>query len=258
MSAMPSGTTAMPHVNGVVLAYPQESLTGDELRQRACSELLRQEAIRQGLLCAEDPQPMGGTMTDAAAEAIERLLDQALHLDDPSEEECRRYFEGRAARFAVGERVRARHILFAVTPQVDVNALRGRAEALWLMLRSQEDPGAPQASRFADEARQWSNCPSGAAGGDLGWLTSADCMPEFAAEVFGRQEVGVVPRLVRTRMGFHVVEILAREPGHQPTFESVRAAVGLALRQQAFANALQQYLRSLVCVAQTAGIRWDP
>lgn len=255
---MPPRTTLMPHVNGVVLAYPQESLTEDELRQRACSELLRQEAIRQGLLSADDPHPMGGTMTDAASEAVERLLDQEIHLDDPSEADSRRYFEGRAARFAVGERVRARHILFAVTPQVDVNALRGRAEALWLMLRSQEDPATPQAARFAIEARQWSNCPSGAEGGDLGWLTATDCMPEFAAEVFGRQEVGVLPRLVRTRMGFHVVEILARESGHQPTFESVRAAVGLALRQQAFANALQRYLRSLASSAQTAGIRWDP
>lgn len=258
MSAMPPRAPVMPHVNGVVLAYPQESLTDEELRQRACSELLRQEAIRQGLLTAEDPPPMGGTMTDAASEAVERLLDQALHFDDPSEEESRRYFEGRAARFAVGERVRARHILFAVTPQVDVIALRGRAEALWLMLRSQEEPGTTQAARFAEEARRWSNCPSGAAGGDLGWLTAADCMPEFAADVFGRQEVGVLPRLVRTRMGFHVVEILAREAGHQPTFEAVRAAVGLALRQQAFANALQQYLRSLASKAQAAGVRWDP
>ncbi len=258
MSAMPPRAPVMPQVNGVVLSLPQESLTDDELRQRACSELLRQEAIRQGLLAADDPHPTGGTMTDVASKAVERLLDQALHLDDPSEEESRRYFEGRAARFAVGERVRARHILFAVTPQVDVIALRGRAEALWLMLRSQEAPGTAQAARFADEARQWSNCPSGAAGGDLGWLTVADCMPEFAAEVFGRQEVGVLPRLVRTRMGFHVVEILAREAGHQPTFESVRAAVDLALRQQAFANALQQYLRSLASKAQTASIHWEP
>src|SRR5690606_23445156 len=100
-----------------------------------------------------------------------------------------------------GERARLRHVLFAVTPGLDVRALRLRAEALLLELRCADDGGA----RFAEAARHWSNCPTGAQGGDLGWLTREDCAPEFAREVFGAQEVGVLARLVHSRFGLHVV-----------------------------------------------------
>jgi hypothetical protein len=42
------------------------------------------------------------------------------------------------------------------------------------------------------------------------------CAPEFAREIFGKPEVGVLPRLVHSRFGLHVVEVLAREPGLEP------------------------------------------
>ena len=43
------------------------------------------------------------------------------------------------------------------------------------------------------------------------WLTAADCAPEFAREIFGRAEIGVLPRLVHSRFGLHIVEIVERE-----------------------------------------------
>ena len=45
-------------VNGVALNPTGQPLTVAELRQRACSELLRQAAMARGLLC----YPMGGTV----------------------------------------------------------------------------------------------------------------------------------------------------------------------------------------------------
>lgn len=47
------------------------------------------------------------------------------------------------------------------------------------------------------------------------------------------QEIGP-PRLVHSRFGLHVVEVLEREPGVTQPFEAVRGAVTAALRQQAF------------------------
>ena len=47
---------------------------------------------------------------------------------------------------------------------------------------------------FAKAAREQSNCPSGAEGGHLGWLTPSDCAPEFAKELFSHAEIGVLPR----------------------------------------------------------------
>ena len=247
-------TLTSPRINQVLLAEPTELLDDATLRQRACSELLRQAALAAGLLAADDPEPQAGAMSEAASAAIEDLLDHELQLPEPSEEACRRHHAAHAARYAVGERVHARHVLFAVTPGVEVAALRQRAEGCLLDLRCQ-DPGT--ADRFPEVAAATSNCPSGAAGGDLGWLSAADCAPEFARELFGQPEIGVLPRLVHSRFGLHVVEVLAREPGTVPAFESVHAAVAQALRQQAFATALRQYLQLLAGQARVEGVELD-
>jgi peptidyl-prolyl cis-trans isomerase C len=251
---MTSSTSDVARINGVALHTPQESLTSEELRQRACTELLRQAAQGAGLLDAADIPTADGVISEAAASAIDALLEQQLHLPEPSEEACRRHCAAHESAYRTGERARVRHILFAVTPGVDVVALRKRAEPIFLDVRCHDGRGS---DRFADAARKWSNCPSGAEGGDLGWLSTGDCAPEFAREVFGHVEVGVLPRLVHSRFGLHVVEVLEREPGVAQPFESVRGAVAMALRQQAFVTALRQYLRLLAGEASIEGVDLD-
>ena len=218
--------------------HPQpDQLTEAERRQLASLALLRLAAIDDGLLPENDPPPSDGVISEAAADAIDRWLEQAIQVPDPDEAACRRFHAAHPARYAQGERVLARHILFAVTPGVDVQALRQRAEQLLVAVRA--DPEA-----FAEAARTTSNCPSGEQGGDLGWLNATDCAPEFARELFGQDEaqahIGVLPRLVHSRFGLHVVEVQAREAGVHPAFEQVQEAVAQSLRQQAFATALKQ------------------
>jgi peptidyl-prolyl cis-trans isomerase C len=244
----------MASINGVVLHGSGEALASEELRQRACTELLRQSAQRAGLLDAADAATADGVISETAAGAIDALLEQELNLPEPSEEACRRHYAAHAGAYRTGERVRVRHILFAVTPGVDVAALRKRAEPIFLDVRCHDGQAS---ERFADAARKWSNCPSGEQGGDLGWLSSTDCAPEFARELFGRAEVGVLPRLVHSRFGLHVVEVLEREPGVAQPFESVRGAVAMALRQQAYVTALRQYLRLLAGQAVVEGVELE-
>jgi peptidyl-prolyl cis-trans isomerase C len=172
----------------------------------------------------------------------------------PSEEACRRHHAAHEAAYRTGERLRVRHILFAVMPGVDVVALRKRAEMAMLEARCFDGSAS---SEFESMARRLSNCPSGAAGGDLGWLTSADCAPELARELFGRNEVGVLPRLVHSRFGLHVVEVLERKPGLQQAFEAVRGAVEAALRQQAFVAAMRHFLQVLAGDARLEGVDLD-
>jgi len=240
-------------INGVPLHADGEILPPDALRQRACTELLRQQAQREGLLPQDDAPGLDGATSAEASQAIERLLDQALQVPEPSEEACRRYHAAHPTLGGQGERVRMRHVLFAVTPGVDVKLLRQRAEGVLLDLRCADDDGA----RFAAAAGQWSNCPSGQEGGDLGWLSAEDCAPEFAREVFGTQEVGVLSRLVHSRFGLHVVEVCERQPGQELPFEQVRASVALMLRQQAWVNALRQYLQLLAGEAEVEGVHLD-
>ena len=249
----PGVVAAIARINGVALNAPHEVLDEEALRQRACTELLRQAAQQAGLLSADDVPGTEGVISTEASNAIEQLLDRELPIPDPSEEACRRYHEAHPAAHAQGERAQLRHVLFAVTPGVDVKQLRLRAEALLIELRCADDGGA----KFAEAAAQWSNCPSGQQGGDLGWLTRADCAPEFAREVFGSAEIGVLARLVHSRFGLHVVEVVAREAGQQPAFEDVRQAIALTLRQQAWVNALRQYLQLLAGAAVVEGVALD-
>jgi len=245
---------ALARINGVALHAATEQLPADELRQRACSELLRQAAQAQGLLPASDAASADGVLSEQATGAIEALLTQTLTVPEPSDEACRRHYSAHQGSYSTGERVHLRHILFAVAQGVDVVALRQRAETTLLDVRCHDGSGR---DGFAEAARTLSNCPSGAEGGALGWLTQADCAPEFAKEIFGHSEVGVLPRLVHSRFGLHVVEVLGRTPGEQRPFESVRGAVAMALKQQSYVTALRQYLQLLAGQASIEGVDLD-
>ena len=253
-SSPPIGAPGVASVNGVKLHEAQEVLSMEGLRQRACTELLRQAAQRAGLLDPADACASDGATSEAATAAIEALLEQSVPLPDPSQDACRRHYAAHESAYRSGERVRVRHILFAVTPGVDVVALRKRAEMAMLEVRCFDGSASPS---FAALAAELSNCPSGAAGGDLGWLAGADCAPEFAREVFGRAEVGVLPRLVHSRFGLHVVEVLERDAGTRQPFEAVRGAVEMALRQQAYVAAMRQFLQLLAAEAVLEGVQLD-
>jgi len=252
LSAVTQATQVrVARINGVPLHSESETLAPEELRQRACTELLRQAAIQGGLLDGADLAAGDGVISEAASQAIDAWLEREIQTPDPSDEACRRHFAAHPARYRTGERVRVRHILFAVTPGMDVVALRNRAEACLLDVRCHDGSGS---DGFGTSAGKLSNCPSGEQGGDLGWLTPADCAPEFARELFGHVEVGVLPRLVHSRFGLHVVEVLAREGGVAQGFEAVRGAVANSLHQQGFVTALRQYLQLLAGAAAIEGV----
>ncbi|MDP1535702.1 MAG: peptidylprolyl isomerase [Burkholderiales bacterium] len=254
MTAETAIASCVASVNGVPLNTAGETLSTEDLRQRACTELLRQAAQSAGMLAASDRAAGDGVISEAASMAIETLLERSLALPEPSIEDCRRHYAAHEGSYRTGERVRVRHILFAVTPGMDVAALRKRAEIALLDVRCHDGNAT---GVFASAARELSNCPSAAEGGDLGWLSAADCAPEFARELFGHAEVGVLPRLAHSRFGLHVVEVLAREPGMAQSFESVHGAVANALRQQAYVTAVRQYLQLLAGEAVVEGVDLD-
>jgi len=258
LSMAPLAPVHVARINGVALNAEAEVLAPEALRQRAYTELLRQAAVRDGLLDAGDVTAVDGVVSEAASQAIDAWLEAELKLPEPSDEACRRHHAAHTARYRTGEHVRVRHILFAVMPGTDVVALRNRAETCLLDVRCHDGRARGTAAEcFGRAARELSNCPSGEQGGELGWLKLDDCAPEFARELFGHVEVGVLPRLVHSRFGLHVVEVLEREGGVPQSFEAVHGAVGMALRQQAWVTALRQCLQLLAGQATVEGIDLD-
>ena len=62
---------------------------------------------------------------------------------------------------------------------------------------------------FEEIAADFSECPSGSDGGDLGVFTPGQMVPEFDKVCFN-DEVGVVHGPIMTQFGFHLIEITKR------------------------------------------------
>jgi peptidyl-prolyl cis-trans isomerase C len=240
-------------VNGIALHSPESRPAADELRERAWSELLRQEAVRQGVI-AWNPHPQAPALSATQRQAIEAMLDRAIQLPPPDEHECRLHYEAHKEKFVRGRLVHARHILFAVTPGVNVHALSVRAEQALIELSRKN----ASAEHFAQLARELSDCPSGAQGGDLGWFGPDECAEELANELFHQKNpmhgMGLHPRLVHSRDGFHIVEVLGRKQGRQASFADARERIEAQLWQQARTRARQQYLQMLAGQALLEGV----
>ena len=165
-----------------------------------------------------------------------------------------RHYAAHKTQHVIDQAVHLRHILFAVTPGVDVQKLAQRAEAALLELTRKDAP----AGRFEQLASELSNCPSGAQGGDLGWIGPRDCAPELAQALFFQSEpgfgIGLHPRLVHTRYGLHIIELLERRKGRQLEFEAVRDSIAAQLELRSRATAWRQYMLLLVGQAEIVGL----
>jgi peptidyl-prolyl cis-trans isomerase C len=227
-------------VNGRTVAVE----AGQPAEFAAARELLRQRAIAIGLL---DPAEEDGESVEAA---IEALLEKEVETPQPTEAECRRYYEQNPSEFESDDLVHARHILFQVTPQVNVPQVRGRAEQALNELLA--DPG-----RFAALAAALSNCPSGEHGGNLGQISRGDMVPEFEKAIFRFGASGILRELVKTRYGFHIVAIDRRIPGKKLPFETAHDEIAGRLSAAVEEKALRQYVSLLAGKADIEGADLD-
>lgn len=209
----------------------------------AVQELLRQRAVE--LAFVDD-----NADDEVVSEAIERVLQREVDVPEPTYEECRRWYDAHPEKFRNGDLIHARHILFQITPGAPVATVRSEAEALHSELRKN-----PEA--FEQRARDKSNCPSGAQGGQLGQLQRGSTVPEFEKAVFDNWYKGVLPELVHTRHGFHIVAVDKRINGEQLPFEAVADQVADELRSATEERALNQYVRILASDAELEGVDLD-
>ena len=177
---------------------------------------------------------------------VARVLDAEVVTPTPDEAECRRVYDAHPERYASGELVEASHILFAVTPGVPVAALRTEAEKVLAELVR-----APE--RLPERAKDLSNCPSGQQGGNLGQFGRGQMVPEFDAAIFGNDRTGVLPQLVATRYGFHVIRVDHRVAGRTLPFDAVKERIARELSTHVEARALRQYVEVLAGRAEIHG-----
>jgi peptidyl-prolyl cis-trans isomerase SurA len=133
----------------------------------------------------------------------------------------------------VVEQTRARHIL------VKVNEVTSESEGKAKIERIKEriDLGA----KFDDQAKVNSEDASAAKGGDLGWLSPGDTVPDFE-QAMNRLQPGDVSGPVRTPFGWHLIQVQERRT-QDITAERKRDQARLALRQRKSDEAFQEWVR---------------
>ena len=125
----------------------------------------------------------------------------------------------------------AQHILIASQGE--------RAQRLAQRLAQNAQRGAD----FSDLARQYSQDGSAANGGDLGWLSEGETVPEFERAMRGLKP-GQVSAPVHTQFGWHVIRLVEAHTPNTPDAR-IRAGVHDAIAAQKTQAAMQGLLQQL-------------
>jgi peptidyl-prolyl cis-trans isomerase SurA len=141
--------------------------------------------------------------------------------------------EGGAFRI---QQTRARHILLRPSEQLTESALRARL----LDFKRQIASGT---RRFEDLAREHSLDGSAPAGGDLGWASPGQFVPEFE-QALNSLPIGGVSDPVNTRFGWHLINVVERRSVALDT-KQLRDQARAALRERKFEDAYADWLREV-------------
>jgi peptidyl-prolyl cis-trans isomerase C len=76
--------------------------------------------------------------------------------------------------------------------------------------------------KFEDAAREYSTGPSAANGGDLGFFKRADMVKAFSDAAFTMRDGEISKTPVKTRFGWHVIQVVARKVEKAPSFEQMK------------------------------------
>jgi peptidyl-prolyl cis-trans isomerase D len=137
-----------------------------------------------------------------------------------SEDEMKAQYQQDIQQYQVPNRVHVDHILLMTVGKTpaEVEEIHQKAEDV---LKQANKKGA----NFEELAKKYSEDPGTKdKGGDLGWITQGQTVPEFEKVAFGLPK-GSISDLVKTQYGFHIIKILDKETAHTKTFDEVKDAI---------------------------------
>jgi len=164
--------------------------------------VLAQAAEQQHL--ANDPEVQHRLAFDRNKVLMEALLQktgQGAQTDDA----LHKVYDDAVKQMGSEPEVHARHILVATEDE---------AKAIEAQLKGGAD--------FATLAKEKSKDPSGAQnGGDLGWFTKDQMVPEFAEAAF-KLDKGQISDPVHTQFGWHIIQVVDKRIKPPPTFDQAK------------------------------------
>ncbi len=236
----------------LVLVPPQASPEQIEQRRRralqALSELRRGANFAQVAAAFSDaPDALQGgnlgwrqsaRLPSLFLEAIEKLQPGEVSdvLRSPNGFHIVKLLEKRGRAAATGvQQTQVRHILLRAREGLSEAEARERLARL----RERIAGGAD----FAELARVHSEDATASKGGDLGWVTAGDTVPEFE-RVMNALKDGEVSQPVQTPFGWHLVQVLGRR-SDELSEDRKRMAARQAIRARKADEAYQDWMRQM-------------
>ena len=148
--------------------------------------------------------------------ALRRAYLQDVMSTEISDEDIQKEYDAVFADFKGQEQLRARHILLA--SEDDAKAVVAELD---------------QGKDFVELAKAKSTGPSGPQGGDLGYFSDGDMVPEFFAGA-NALEIGQHSQPVQSQFGWHVIKLEDRKMSEPPALEQVYPQVRQRVLVQKF------------------------
>ncbi|QGZ62322.1 peptidylprolyl isomerase [Paraburkholderia acidisoli] len=160
----------------------------------------------------------------------------------------RRQGQGTSADATKLVQTHVRHILLRVGDGMSEQQARQKL----LEIRQQ----VAQGGDFAKFARTYSQDGSASQGGDLGWISPGETVPEFERAMNTLQD-GQLSEPVRTEYGYHLIQVLGRRDAEGSVAQQMdlaRQAIGQRKAEQAYADWLRQLRDSAYVSYKIAGM----
>src|SRR5471030_1079813 len=149
------------------------------------------------------------------------LMDNLLAVEGKAattDENMKKVYEDAAKQITGEQEVHARHILVETEDQAKA-------------VKAELDKGAD----FAELAKKKSKDPGAADGGDLGFFTKDQMVPEFSAVAFAL-EPGKISDPVKSQFGWHIIKVEEKRNRQAPAFEQVKAQIETYVTRKAQAD----------------------
>jgi peptidyl-prolyl cis-trans isomerase C len=172
--------------------------------------------------------------------AIKQLIDQQIASKvTVTPEEVKTFYTSHPELFKASEMVRASHILIKADPNAspeDKAKARDRISAIQQRVKKGED--------FAALAKESSECPSSANGGDLDYFQRGQMVGPFEDAAFALKP-GTVSDIVETQFGYHLIKVTDKKDASTVGFDEIKGKIEEYLKQQKVNEQLAQYVGQL-------------
>lgn len=181
-------------------------------------------------------QQEGVTVSEAREQVaqqvkLEKLMAQEFSQDGVTDDEAQAFYDLRSEEFAQPAQVRARHILLR-----DEEGAEEAIQKLHKRIEEGED--------FAELAGEFSECPSGKQGGDLGFFGEGQMVEPFSQQAFA-MDAGEVSEPIRTEFGHHIIKVEESREAKQAEFAEVQEAIKEHLGQQRAQVQQEEFIKRL-------------